>query len=130
MKLPLFELIEIFFFLFSFLFIWNEKTYIGPILIAVNPFKSLPYFTDKEVEMYCGCVCPCFDFGKIFSEKKFFQLFCLISLSSHSQTPHEVPPHVYALTDKMYRDMLTEGENQCVIIRFGLFIFIFILATI
>lgn len=61
-------------------------TYIGPILIAVNPFKSLPYFTDREVEMYCGC------------------------------TPHEVPPHVYALTDKMYRDMLIEGENQCVII--------------
>jgi len=32
------------------------------------------------------------------------------------QTPHEVPPHIYALTDHMYRDMLIDGENQCVII--------------
>jgi myosin-1 len=31
-------------------------TYIGPVLIAVNPFKNLPYFTDKEVDMYQGAV--------------------------------------------------------------------------
>ena len=33
------------------------------------------------------------------------------------QIPHEVPPHIYALTDKMYHDMVSENENQCVIIR-------------
>ena len=27
-------------------------TYIGPVLISVNPFKPMPYFTDKEVDMY------------------------------------------------------------------------------
>lgn len=32
------------------------------------------------------------------------------------QTPHEVPPHIYALTDHMYREMMLEGESQCVII--------------
>ena len=29
---------------------------------------------------------------------------------------YENPPHVYALTDNMYRNMLIEAENQCVII--------------
>ena len=31
-------------------------TYIGPVLISVNPFKAMPYFTEKEVEMYQGAV--------------------------------------------------------------------------
>uniref|UniRef100_A0A3B3Z3T7 Myosin motor domain-containing protein n=1 Tax=Poecilia mexicana TaxID=48701 RepID=A0A3B3Z3T7_9TELE len=25
-------------------------TYIGPVLISVNPFKQLPYFTERELE--------------------------------------------------------------------------------
>ncbi|NXF12045.1 MYO1F protein, partial [Smithornis capensis] len=29
---------------------------------------------------------------------------------------YENPPHIYALTDNMYRNMLIDGENQCVII--------------
>jgi myosin-1 len=28
------------------------QTYIGPVLISVNPFKQMPYFTDKEIEIY------------------------------------------------------------------------------
>ena len=31
-------------------------TYIGPVLISVNPFKAMSYFTDREVEMYQGAV--------------------------------------------------------------------------
>ncbi|KCV73289.1 myosin I [Fonticula alba] len=61
-------------------------TYIGPILIVVNPFKYLPYYSENEMEMYQNC------------------------------TPHEVPPHIWAITDHMYREMLIEGEDQCVII--------------
>eukprot|EP00126_Sphaerothecum_destruens_P015782 Sdes_comp9827_c0_seq1m1365 len=61
-------------------------TYIGPVLICVNPFKQLPYFTQKDVEQYQGAA------------------------------SHENPPHIYALTDNMYRNMLIEGDNQCVII--------------
>ncbi|KAK9409132.1 unconventional myosin-If [Crotalus adamanteus] len=62
-------------------------TYIGPVLISVNPFKQMPYFTDREIELYQGAA------------------------------QYENPPHVYALTDNMYRNMLIDGENQCVIIR-------------
>uniref|UniRef100_A0A8D0G3C3 Myosin IEb n=1 Tax=Sphenodon punctatus TaxID=8508 RepID=A0A8D0G3C3_SPHPU len=31
-------------------------TYIGPVLISVNPFKQLPYFTDREIDLYQGAV--------------------------------------------------------------------------
>ncbi|KAG1651265.1 Unconventional myosin-Ie [Nymphon striatum] len=31
-------------------------TYIGPVLISINPFKQLPYFSDKEIEQYQGAV--------------------------------------------------------------------------
>ncbi|XP_034611483.1 unconventional myosin-If [Trachemys scripta elegans] len=61
-------------------------TYIGSVLISVNPFKQMPYFTDREVELYQGAA------------------------------QYENPPHIYALTDNMYRNMLIDGENQCVII--------------
>lgn len=61
-------------------------TYIGPVLISVNPFKQMPYFTDKEIDQYQGAA------------------------------SYENPPHIYALTDNMYRNMLIDQENQCVII--------------
>ena len=32
------------------------QTYIGPVLISVNPFKQLPIYTEKEIEMYQGAV--------------------------------------------------------------------------
>jgi myosin-1 len=34
----------------------NMQTYIGPVLVSVNPFKTMPYFTDKEIELYQGAV--------------------------------------------------------------------------
>uniref|UniRef100_A0A8C5MPZ5 Myosin IE n=1 Tax=Leptobrachium leishanense TaxID=445787 RepID=A0A8C5MPZ5_9ANUR len=61
-------------------------TYIGPVLISVNPFKQMPYFGDKEIEMYQGAA------------------------------QYENPPHIYALADNMYRNMIIDRENQCVII--------------
>ncbi|XP_072317494.1 myosin IEb [Eucyclogobius newberryi] len=61
-------------------------TYIGPVLISVNPFKQLPYFTDREVELYQGAA------------------------------QYENPPHIYALADNMFRNMMIDAENQCVII--------------
>lgn len=44
-----------------------------------------------------------------------YTTFCL-SL----QAQYENPPHIYALTDNMYRNMMIDGENQCVIIRWSL----------
>ncbi|XP_075994983.1 myosin IEb [Genypterus blacodes] len=61
-------------------------TYIGPVLISVNPFKQLPYFTEREVELYQGAA------------------------------QYENPPHIYALADHVYRNMMIDSENQCVII--------------
>uniref|UniRef100_UPI00398F46B6 myosin IEb n=1 Tax=Pristiophorus japonicus TaxID=55135 RepID=UPI00398F46B6 len=61
-------------------------TYIGPVLISINPFKQMPYFTDREVELYQGAA------------------------------QYENPPHIYALADNMYRNMIIDSENQCVII--------------
>ncbi|XP_043577543.1 unconventional myosin-If [Chiloscyllium plagiosum] len=61
-------------------------TYIGSVLISVNPFKQMPYFTDREIEIYQGAA------------------------------QYENPPHIYALTDNMYRNMMIDAENQCVII--------------
>ncbi|XP_037326134.1 unconventional myosin-If [Pungitius pungitius] len=61
-------------------------TYIGSVLISVNPFKQMPYFTDREIEMYQGAA------------------------------QYENPPHIYALSDNMYRNMMIDAENQCVII--------------
>lgn len=34
----------------------NLQTYIGSVLISVNPFKQMPYFTDREIELYQGAV--------------------------------------------------------------------------
>ncbi|EZA57696.1 Myosin-Ie [Ooceraea biroi] len=61
-------------------------TCIGPVLVSVNPFKQMPYFGEKEVELYQGAA------------------------------PYENPPHIYGLADDMYRNMLIDNESQCVII--------------
>jgi myosin-1 len=31
-------------------------TYIGPVLVSVNPFKPMKYFTQREIDMYQGAV--------------------------------------------------------------------------
>jgi len=61
-------------------------TCIGPVLVSVNPFKQMPYFSEKEVEIYQGAA------------------------------PYENPPHIYSLADDMYRNLLIDDENQCAII--------------
>lgn len=61
-------------------------TYIGPVLVAVNPFKQLPCFGEREIELY------------------------------HGAAQYEVPPHIYSVADTMYRNMLIDSDCQCVII--------------
>lgn len=41
---------------------------------------------------------------------------------SLSQAQYENPPHIYALADNMYRNMMIDCENQCVIIRWENFL--------
>ncbi|XP_055518848.1 unconventional myosin-IXAa isoform X6 [Leucoraja erinacea] len=61
-------------------------TYVGTILIAINPFKFLPIYNPKYVKMYDN-----HQLGKL-------------------------EPHVYAIADVAYHAMLQRRKNQCIVI--------------
>ncbi|GEQ70372.1 hypothetical protein JCM33374_g4049 [Metschnikowia sp. JCM 33374] len=61
-------------------------TYIGHVLISVNPFQDLGIYTPQTLNLYKG------------------------------KNRLEVPPHVYAIAETMYYHLKSYGENQCVII--------------
>lgn len=61
-------------------------TYIGHVLISVNPFRDLGIYTPETLEKYKG------------------------------RNRLEVPPHVFAIAESMYYKLKSYGDNQCVII--------------
>ncbi|XP_063003177.1 unconventional myosin-IXb isoform X2 [Elgaria multicarinata webbii] len=61
-------------------------TYAGSILIALNPFKFLPIYNPKYVQMYEG-----HQLGKL-------------------------EPHIFAIADVAYHAMLKKRVNQCIVI--------------
>lgn len=61
-------------------------TYVGSILIVINPFKFLPIYNPKYVKMYDN-----HQLGKL-------------------------EPHIYAVADVAYHAMLLRRKNQCVVI--------------
>ncbi|KAJ2671677.1 class II myosin [Coemansia sp. RSA 1085] len=61
-------------------------TYIGNVLISVNPFKDLGIYTPEVLKSY------------------------------ENKNRMELPPHVYAIAEGAYRNMIAYSENQCVII--------------
>mmetsp|Transcript_3090 Transcript_3090/g.10120 ORF Transcript_3090/g.10120 Transcript_3090/m.10120 type:complete len:594 (-) Transcript_3090:407-2188(-) len=61
-------------------------TGIGQVLVAVNPYKNLNCFSRDKIELY------------------------------HGKQPFEIPPHVFSVTDDAYRNLITDGENQAIII--------------
>uniref|UniRef100_A0A669BFT1 Myosin Ic, paralog b n=1 Tax=Oreochromis niloticus TaxID=8128 RepID=A0A669BFT1_ORENI len=61
-------------------------TYIGSVLVSVNPYKDLEIYTKNHMERYRGV------------------------------NFYEVSPHIYAVADNSYRSMRTEGKDQCILI--------------
>ncbi|SCU78439.1 LAME_0A04500g1_1 [Lachancea meyersii CBS 8951] len=61
-------------------------TYIGHVLISVNPFRDLGIYTDSVLHSYMG------------------------------KNRLEVPPHVFGIAESMYYNLKAYNENQCVII--------------
>uniref|UniRef100_A0A4W5QBH5 Myosin IH n=1 Tax=Hucho hucho TaxID=62062 RepID=A0A4W5QBH5_9TELE len=61
-------------------------TYIGTLLVSVNPYKELDIYSKKQMDIYMGV--------------NFFEL----------------PPHIYALADNAYHTMMTEANNHFILI--------------
>uniref|UniRef100_A0AAR2J5M6 Unconventional myosin-Ib n=1 Tax=Pygocentrus nattereri TaxID=42514 RepID=A0AAR2J5M6_PYGNA len=61
-------------------------TYIGSVVISMNPYKSLPIFTADKVEEY------------------------------RNRNFYELSPHIYALADEAYRSLRDQDKDQCILI--------------
>ncbi|XP_076456187.1 unconventional myosin-Ia-like isoform X9 [Babylonia areolata] len=61
-------------------------TYIGNVVVSVNPYQKLPLYTHSVVEEY------------------------------RSRNIYELPPHIYAIADDAYRSMRDRSLDQCIII--------------
>ncbi|XP_048020734.1 unconventional myosin-Ib isoform X5 [Megalobrama amblycephala] len=61
-------------------------TYIGSVVISMNPYKSLPIYTAEKVEEY------------------------------RNRNFYELSPHIFALADEAYRSLRDQDKDQCILI--------------
>ncbi|KAF0478682.1 hypothetical protein F8M41_023950 [Gigaspora margarita] len=61
-------------------------TYSGLFLVAVNPYQNFPIYTDEIIRYF------------------------------KNRRHHEMPPHIYAIADSAYHEMLQERQNQSILI--------------
>ncbi|XP_013858260.1 unconventional myosin-VIIa [Austrofundulus limnaeus] len=61
-------------------------TYIGSVLVAVNPYKTFPIYSTEQVKLY------------------------------HRRKLGELPPHIFAIAESCYFNMTRHHRNQCCII--------------
>ncbi|KTF79513.1 hypothetical protein cypCar_00035538 [Cyprinus carpio] len=63
----------------------HDQTYSGLFCVVINPYKNLPIYSEEIVDMYKG------------------------------KKRHEMPPHIYAITDTAYRSMMQDREDQSIL---------------
>jgi len=61
-------------------------TYIGDVVVSVNPYKTLDIYKDSDIKYYDG------------------------------RPNYDVAPHVYSVANSAFHEMVQKQENQCVII--------------
>lgn len=65
-------------------------TYVGPTLLAVNPFKAIE-----------GC----------YSEETLKSYLCIIASNSEKGLYKKLPPHVFGLTAQGFKDLFENNKN-------------------